>query len=258
MSAGDANLHSVQPATRRKAPRLRIALIVAAVGAGAVLAHHQVSSALTDEDTVYVAKILQETGHGNVAKGAAAKLPFDQQVAVVAAVQDAILTMAPKDNEIPFGRTREPRDIYELRHGSCFDRSRTIEKALNYAGLRTRHVAVYSTTETKSALKSLATPQIDSHAVTEVETARGWMVLDSNARWMGLTAEGQPFTLAALKSEPALAASQHPAVTARINRIFRADFTYVIGLFSRHGRFYPPYTPVPDVNWRELLYNVTD
>jgi hypothetical protein len=225
----------------------------------ATMLHNQVSSALTEEDGIYVTKILQETGHGGIAKGGAASRPFDEQINIVAAVQDAVLAMTPNDDEIPFNHTREPRDVYELRHGSCFDRSRVIEKALNYAGLRTRHVAVYSTAETKSSLKSLATPQVDSHAVTEVETARGWMVVDSNARWMGLTASGRPFTLAALRSDPSLGtAPQHAAAKARINHIFRSDFTYVIGLFSRHGRFYPPYTPIPDVNWREMLYNFVD
>jgi hypothetical protein len=43
-----------------------------------------------------------------------------------------------------------------------------------------------------------------------------------------------------------------------INPIFRSDFTYVIGLFSRHGRFYPPFTPIPDVNWRQIVYNLVD
>lgn len=249
-----------QPARRWSRPRRLLAIgLVALAALGVAFAHNQVSSAVTEEDAVYVARILQETGHGAVEKGGAASLPFEQQIAIVAAVQDAVLKMAPKDDEIPFDRAREPRDLYELRQGSCFDRSRVIEKALNHAGLRTRHVAVYSTAQTGSALKSLATPQVDSHAVTEVETARGWMVVDPNARWMGLTATGRPFTLAALKADPRLAdAPMHAAAKAPINKIFRSDFTYVIGLFSRHGRFYPPYTPIPDVNWREMLYNLAE
>jgi hypothetical protein len=236
---------------------LAIPLAVAAFVA--LLAYNQVSSALTEEDEIYVEKILQETGHGAVKKGAAARLSFEQQINVIAAVQDAVLLMTPKDDEIPLDHGREPRDVYELRQGICFDRSRVIEKALNYAGLRARHVAVYSTAKAKSALRALMTPQVDSHAVTEVKTVRGWMVIDSNARWMGLTASGQPFTLKALKNNHALAepAGNALAVT-RMDQIFRSDFTYVIGLFSRHGHFYPPYTSVPDVNWRELLYNVAN
>jgi hypothetical protein len=250
---------STQPALRRRLfrpRRLVVALIAAAAG---VAAYHQVPSSLTEEDGVYVAKILQETGHGAVGKDAAAHQNFDEQVKIIAAVQDAVLSIAPKEEGIAFDRGREPRDLYELRHGICYDRSRVIEKALDYVGLRTRHVAVYSTAQTKSSWQSLTTPQVPSHAVTEVETARGWMVVDPNARWIALTASGQPFTLAALQSDSILrAAPRHASVKDPINPIFRSDFTYVIGLFSRHGRFYPPFTPIPDVNWRQMVYNLVD
>jgi hypothetical protein len=258
----EAAFQQSQPARRwftRPRRLVAVGAVIITAVLGGVLAQNQVSSAVTEEDAIYVAKILQETGHGAVEQGGAASRSFDEQINLIAAVQDAVLAVAPKDEEIPFDRGREPRDLYELRQGLCFDRSRVIEKALNYAGLRTRHVAVYSTAQTGSALKSLATPQVSSHAVTEVETARGWMVVDPNARWIGLTAAGRPFTLAALKADPALAeAPNHPAAKDRINNIFRSDFTYVIGLFSRHGRFYAPYTPVPDVNWRQMLYNLSD
>jgi hypothetical protein len=174
-------------------------------------------------------------------------------------VQDAVLTLALDSDNIAFDRGREPRDLYELRYGGCYDRSRVIEKVLAYVGLRTRHAAVYSTAETKSSLLSLMTPQIGSHAVTEVETARGWMVVDPDKRWIGLTESGRPFDLAAIKSDPSLGtAPRHAASKVPINRIFRADFAYVIGVFSRHGRFYPPFTPIPDVNWRQIVYNFVD
>ena len=37
--------------------------------------------------------------------------------------------------------------------------------------------------------------------------------------------------------------------------ILGRPFTYLFGLYSRHGRFYPPYTPVPDLDWGQLGYN---
>jgi hypothetical protein len=33
-------------------------------------------------------------------------------------------------------------------------------------------------------------------------------------------------------------------------------FVFTYGLYARHGRFYPPYNFIPDVNYGELLQNV--
>jgi hypothetical protein len=44
-------------------------------------------------------------------------------------------------------------------------------------------------------------------------------------------------------------------VRSGLPEIYGAPFTYVYGL-SRHGRFYPPYNAVPDVNWGELAQNL--
>jgi len=38
--------------------------------------------------------------------------------------------------------------------------------------------------------------------------------------------------------------------------IYAKPFTFVYGLYSRHGYFYPPYNVIPDVNYGELLQNV--
>ena len=40
-----------------------------------------------------------------------------------------------------------------------------------------------------------------------------------------------------------------------MNPILKNNFIYIIGLYSRHGRFYPPYNFIPDINWGEFMYN---
>jgi hypothetical protein len=67
------------------------------------------------------------------------------------------------------------------------------------------------------------------------------MLVDSNSRWIGLTSD-QAVALRHLHRDKKLSgAAWHNA--ARISPILASDFTYVIGLYSRHGRFYPPFTP---------------
>jgi hypothetical protein len=218
---------------------------------------HNVSTAPTDDDTKYIHAMLEERGVRElVLQGAST---FDEEIRTIVAVQDAVLARAPEDKGLPLGSEREPRLLYEARYGLCYDRSRAIEKALTLLGLEVRHLAVYDTDSTGSAVVSLLTPGIGSHAVTEVHTSRGWLIVDSNARWISLDSDNLPWSAADLKR--AVAAQSSMPHWSAINHepmsgIFLEPFVYVPGLYSRHGRFYAPFTPVPDVNWGDLLTGI--
>ncbi len=223
----------------------------------AILAYNDVSTALTQDDKVYADRFLRDAGHSDPL-GRPPATAMDDQVRVILTVQDAVLSLAAHDIPIALDREREPKDVYEAKSGLCYDRSRTIEKILSSLGYEVRHASVYSTDQTNSSILSLFTPQVSSHAVSEVKTAQGWLVVDSNSRWIGLTREGEPIDLAELRANPEL--NKQPwdlRVTGQIDDIFQTGFVYVIGLYSRHGRFYPPYTPVPDIDWGQVAYNVT-
>lgn len=43
-----------------------------------------------------------------------------------------------------------------------------------------------------------------------------------------------------------------------VNALFKRPSVHIRGLYSRHGHFYPPYTPVPDFNVQQLLSNAGD
>ena len=186
-------------------------------------------------------------------------ITFEQEIRIITAVQDAVLARAPENKGLPMGSPREPKALYNARFGLCYDRSRAIEKALMLFGFEVRHISAYSTDETGSAVVSLLTPQVDSHAVTEVKTARGWLLVDSNARWISLDAGSRPWGAAELKRA---ADSQLPMPEwsgnnrAAMNELFSKSFVYLPGLYSRHGQFYPPFTPIPDVNWHDFIVGI--
>ena len=230
-------------------------LVLILLGFVALYVTSDVSTALTEDDAVYAERMLRETGHGDLV-GQKPPVNFDDQVRTILAVQDAVLSTAPKNKGLPLGKPRELRDLYEAKFGLCYDRSRAIEKTLDHLGFEVRHAAVYSTKD-GGRLKALLTPKTPSHAVTEVKTQRGWLVIDSNRRWIGLTREGEPIDLDTLKKT---GASQ--AWDARVKEekspILDGPYTYLFGLYSRHGEFYAPYTPVPDVDWGQIPDNVTD
>lgn len=237
---------------------LRRRKLVAGIGlcSIAVLAIHNVPSSATQDDQRYSKQILVEAGYPAEASGFGDPALFESQIKAIAAVQDAVIKLAKKDEEIPFDRTREPRDLFELKQGLCYDRSRVIEKLLVTLGFEVRHVAVYATGGT-TALGAILTPGNSSHALSEVKTLKGWMAVDPNVRWLGLTPDRRPLTVAAVRGIGVEGAQWATEASAPPHPIFSGAFVFVRGLYSRHGRFYPPYSPIPDVNWLQLAQNFT-
>ncbi|MDQ8699865.1 hypothetical protein [Hyphomicrobium sp. LHD-15] len=216
---------------------------------------HDVSTEVTDEDEIYAKHILAQAGYDHAALKVAGPADFESEVRTIKAVQDAVLTAAPDNKGLPFKTEREPRDIFERKYGLCYDRSRAIEKILSWLGFETRHVAIYSTADT-SPLQALFTPQVASHAVSEALTRKGWMVVDSNARWIGLDQTRDAVSIDDIQSSGLRGWASESS--APINGIFRGAFIQIRGLYSRHGYFYPPYTPIPDFNFRQVVGNVVD
>lgn len=233
-----------------KVTRGRVVGGVVAIGLVVLLDWHAVDNSLSNEDRDYIPKYLT----GIQARAAEADRSYQDEVDFIVQVQRAVLVVAPHNEGLPMGHGREPRDVFEARKGLCFDRSRVIEKILRYSGLKTRHIALYSTRETGSAIRSLLTATVPSHAVTEVLTKKGWLVVDSNDPWLSLDSASTPVSIARIKSlvdHDVRLAWRH----AVPNEIYEQPFTFVYGLYSRHGRFYPPYDSIPDVNYHELAQN---
>lgn len=213
-----------------------------------------VPRALTERDALFLEKILGDAGLPEA--GAAAR--YEDELRRIKDVQRAVFAASPLYKLIPASHPREPEDLYTMKQGYCFDRARTIDKALRLRHFRTRYASLYSTDKTGSAFRSLLTAgggDVRSHAVVEVLTARGWLVVDTVNPWISLDKDGQPLGLAALEAMAARGNHAAMADEGGAYFLYMKPFTFVYGLYSRHGRFYPPYTPFPDVNWQEILEN---
>lgn len=232
---------------------------VSVVTLAALLAHNNVSVTLSADDEKSIPALLTLAGKQHLTKDVAVGRPFAEQVKIVSEVQAAILEVAPQTDPIDFNRGREPRDLLELRQGLCYDRSRAIEKVLTYVGLQTRHVSVYSLQKAKSALEALVTTRTPSHALTEVRTEKGWMAVDPDMPWIGLTDAMDAISIKELKK--AIGKKKYAwnqLAKSEPNDILDTAFVYVPGLYSRHGRFYPPYNAIPDVNYPQLASGMVD
>jgi len=217
-----------------------------------ILSYNAVDNSLSQIDKEYISKYLVEV------PSLPEKSTYQDEVNFIISVQRAVFNVAPRDEGIPFGQTREPKELYEAKAGLCFDRSRAIEKILQYSGFNVRHVFMLSKEKTGSAIETIMTGGVPSHAATEVLTKKGWLIVDSYARWVSLDAEGRPISIEKIQygvehSVPIQWGMEPPSV---IYAMYAKPFIFIYGLYSRHGYFYPPYNVVPDVNYGELLQNV--
>jgi hypothetical protein len=215
----------MRPPPYKISPGQRLGMIAIITLALLLLWLHRVPRHITAEDKVYLELFLQEVP-------AAEATTYEAQLAQLSAIQQAILRHAPPGEGIPEGRRREPRDLWEHGQGACYDISRTLEKALRYRGYRVRHAALF---------EKLLKPGSRSHAATEVRTMRGWLVVENTAPWLALDAGGKPWSF----RQPFPASWQSPPPAA-VMEFYTRKHTVVYGLYSRHGRFYPPYSPIPD------------
>ncbi len=231
-----------------------VVLTILILGAAGFLAHSQVNNRITEEDGLYIRKILEAGKVQSIGQRAS----FQQEIAFIGAVQKAILSAVKKGECLPKGRPREPKDVYLAKCGESYDRSRVIEKALRSANFQTRHIMMILLPPGRTKIRSLFSTSVDSHSVTEVKTVKGWLVVDPDDAWLSLSRGEEPISLKRIQREVHRGQNSSGQVGILTMPVFyREPFIFVYGLYSRHGKFYPPYNFLPDINWREFFYNLT-
>lgn len=159
------------------------------------------------------------------------------------------VTSDRKQVAIPQREHRELEEWYEVKSGICSDVSRAAEMFLTYLGFHVRHVSIYSMKYNSNPYAVAITYRNPSHAVTEVLTSRGWMLFDPHFGRLYVDLKGNP--IPAARMYEAIHAGDVAASDAHV--IFSDHYTLFYGLYSRHGLFYPPFVPVPDIAWTDFL-----
>jgi hypothetical protein len=236
----------VSEQTKRRVQRWRWwALFLAAMGVLLYLAS-DIDTALTDSDRRAIAQL-------DLDDACAGLESYEDELGCVRALQARLLVEAPEVRCVHVWGEVSHYTVAFLarRRCCCYVRSRLIEKTLAMYGFEVRHLSLHRL--------RLPPPigylqSVPSHSTSEVRTQRGFMVVDSNRPYIALDADGSPLDAIALR-----AALLDPARRAGLGEVsgdyFEGDYTVFYGLYSRHGGFYPPFVPVPDIEWAELRYN---
>jgi hypothetical protein len=227
------------------------ALSLCAAALGIVVASNNVEVDVTSEDALAYAHHLPDALRNVRAS------TFAEELDLISRLQRHVLAAIPAGKGIPLDRPREPGDVYAHGSSLCADRARVLEKFLKIAGFETRHVSLYPDDGVGSRLDLLFKRLLPSHALTEVCTRKGWMLIDSIEPWVALTPEGLPLSArdqASLHFTPDVVSAM-PGLSYLLRE---KRFLVIYGLYSRHGRFYPPYNSIPDVSVREWLSSVRE
>lgn len=205
---------------------------------------NNVSTSLTDSDKRAIEKIYIPDSSGEKS--------YEEQIAEIRAIQRSVLKLVPIDKGIEMGTSREPESMLTLGYGLCYDRSRAIEKTLTFYNYKVRHISIHSIF--KNFFSTIFKKGVYSHAVTEVLTKKGWIVVDSNEEWVSLDQNGLPISAKKIRD--------YLANNSQINwekkpsgAVYGMPMIVTYGLYSRHGKFYPPYIFFPDINLYDFSQN---
>jgi hypothetical protein len=201
-----------------------------------VAAYNNVPTDLTSEDQALFVQL-------HLPKVATAPT-FEQEVAQIHAIQKLLFLRAPFGPGIPKRQAREPTDLLAYGQGLCYDRSRALEKAMSFVGYKVRHVYLLYKGD-KTLLVAAVHRGQHSHAVTEVRTSHGWMLVDSIKPWVAVTRDGHPVG--------AKDVWRRAKEFDDLPGYLEVPYWSIPGLYSRHGQFYAPFNAIPDVNWFDFL-----
>ena len=228
---------------------------------------------VTDEDRTYINRFLQEWKIP--ANKDSIHASFESEVAFISRVQDSVVAVIQNDSlhdTRPHDRVGNLKFYFDQRLGSCYDRSMFLEKIFCEYGFPIRHMYLFFNGDsTRIKPLDFFKKGLTSHAMMEVKTVNGWMVVGTNGNWLGLSEKNQPLTIGQARADLKNGNFKYQKKTTIGITFFEIlkmphNFKILYGVYSRHGEFL--YSPIenacnrigipsfiPDYNLRMLLYN---
>lgn len=205
-----------------------------------------VPGGITDKDR----KVIIEMGFDSSCKNATSS--FQSEIQCIVDLKKWISTSFLNHSCDFRGTEHEIDFIVDNRSICCFDIARLLLKTLSFYGLKVRHIALFEKTK-PWPLDYFS--RVSSHAVVEVKTSKGWMLVDTTSPYIALKPDGSVLTLKAIR-RALLSGGKFDFDT---RALFEGKFHLVYGLYSRHGMFFPPFIPlIPDIDWAQFSYNFWD
>ncbi len=204
---------------------------------------------ITSEDRIYADSLLLGCG---LDLRNPAPADFSKQIQQISEVQKCVIQYLKAGEGIPMNHSRNVRDLFRGKNGLCYDLSYTMEKIFRMKGYQIRHAALYHK-KGKNSISTFFSSSVSSHAICEVKTAKGWMIVDSVFPFLGLR-NNEPVDIETL-NQMVVNGTLNTSEFNNFSDFYMEDNLYIYGLYSRHGRFFSPYNFIPDYQFQQLLYN---
>ena len=186
---------------------------------------------------------------------------FDSEASFIQKLVTSVVSTI-QHNEISFKEFGNIKYYYKNRKGQCFDRSILLEKIFKYYDFNFRHVFIYflkKSTQEPHVIDFFRKSTL-SHAVTEVETKAGWVVIDSNTDCIGIDKNGKTINIGDLKKQVrqkgSLDLKQNCTSGEPPFWMIYPNFKFIYGVYSRSGSFLSNYKGIPGVNIKMCFYNL--
>lgn len=183
---------------------------------------------------------------------------FDTQISFIKAVNNLLINKLKQKKHKKLSLS--VKKLLNTNYGVCYDRSFLLEKILKVYGFQTRHVYAVDLSEYSNSFiyNFFFVKNLPSHAISEVYTKQGWLIVDSSYNWISLDSNNNPVSFQKLKKLKSIDWKYQPE--DRVKKMFydtslmRSYFIY--GLYSRHGNFFYPFLLSPEIEYREFLSNL--
>lgn len=227
----------------RKYRLVLLAFLVAVLGVGSTVGYlavtREISREITAQDENAILAIFQRAGINPINLLAERKPDFNAQVLAIRAIKGAVMPAGPDTGVIPANRAR------------------ILDKAYRFLGYESRYASVFEAADTSSALSAVlrsGTKTGRSHAVLEVKTDKGWMLVDTLPPFVAVTKDNDPVSLRRLQDE---VANGTPIIwqedVGQPYTLLQKKFVIVYGLYAWRG-----FASFPDINWPEFDLNFGD
>lgn len=179
---------------------------------------------------------------------------FTNQVKNIKKIVNLVINSTPQErSETIYIQNRQPRtaqNIVEAKSTICYDRSWLIETLAEQQGYPARRVFLLANT-TSNFKPWIFSRNVISHAMSEIHTEKGWVLVENQETWCGVINETAISVADIFRNKEIL--KQIPLKNK--NHILYKNFNYYRGLYSRHGQLFEPYVPFPEVRWKDLLWS---
>jgi hypothetical protein len=196
---------------------------------------------------------------------------FDKEIDFISTIQDSAL-QSIRHEMIKYNQVGDCKIYYTGRKGSCYDRAFFMEKIFSSYGFPIRHLYLYYKADNAPiATLDIFNKGLTSHAMLEVKTKKGWMLVGTNGNWLALDQQKNPLKIQQVrellkKGEFTPYKKRSIGITFYETFPVPSNFKVIYGVYSRHGEFLQSPiekglksigipTFLPDYNLRMQLYN---